>query len=302
MNFMFILGDPHLVQLHTTKPITCKLLNNRTYISNSYFKITGVSKHVGHPSLTATAITSLQIDFFNSSGSLIAYYRAFNGKLPLKLIYLDSSSLSIIKIDHGNKHATEGYLTLIHIPTSTQIIVNRWSRFHFFLIRSSELLLNNSHGYLITGCPKNEIIDRQAIIARLKARFAKSQRQIRVVEQRQHHLQKVLYESELPEQCEQICSSRENDFFDECMFDCLALASVNATLALHVNEMHVATSRERRHIIENDHHVLHEFTQCYKKGSICQIIEDPDLLYNKGIQKQIWLLTIIMMIWCIFYY
>jgi hypothetical protein len=269
------LGDPHIVQLHTTKAVTCRLLQNRTYISNPHFKITGISKHVGDPDLTATAITSLQIDFFNSNGNLIAYYRALNGKLPFELIYLDSLSSSTIKIDHGQQHSTEGHLTLTHIPTSTQITVNIWSKFYFFLVRSSELLLNNSDGYLITGCPQNEIIDRQAIIERLKERFLKSQRQVVVLTSRQRRYIS-LSESELPEQCEKICFQNENDFTNECLFDCLALATVNATQALRINEIHLTTSRERRQLIENDNRVVKEFKDCYKKGLICKTMPDPD--------------------------
>ncbi|CAF5190631.1 unnamed protein product, partial [Rotaria magnacalcarata] len=263
LNFSF-LGDPHILQLHTNKPITCRLLHNRTYLSNPHFKITGVSKHVGDPELTATAITSLQIDFFDSNGSLISYYKVSNGKLPLELIYFDSLASSIIKIDYSEKHATEGHIALIHVPTSTQIIVNRWAKFYFFAVRSSELLLNNSDGYLITGCPQNEIIDRQAIIARLKERFAQSQRQVVVgtTRQRRHIL---LEESQLPNECERICSSNDNEFPDECIFDCLAIASVNATQALHVNQMHIRTSRERRQLVDNDKRVVREFEQCYTK-------------------------------------
>ncbi|CAF3592458.1 unnamed protein product [Rotaria sordida] len=288
-------GDPHIISLHTTKAITCRLLNNRTYISNPHFKITGISKYVGDPELTATALTSLQIDFFNSNGSLIAYYRALNGKLPLELIYLDTLSTSIIKIDNSEKHSNQGHITLNHIPTSTQIIVNIWSKFYFFLIRSSELLLNNSDGYLITGCPQNEIIDRQAIITRLKERFAQSQRQISIVTTRQRR-QIILYESKLSEQCEHICSSNENDFIDECIFDCLALATINITQALNVNQMHIKTSRERQQLIENDKRIVHEFKECYKKGLICKKMEDPDLIKDHGIIKQTSLLIIIIML------
>ncbi len=293
---IFILGDPHILQLHTTKAITCKLLENRTYISNPHFKITGISKHVGDPALTATAITSLQIDFLNSNGSLIAYYRALNGKLPLELIYLDSLSPSIIKIDHGEQHSTEGHLTFTHIPTSTQITVNIWSKFYFFLVRSSELLLNNSNGYLITGCPQNEIIDRQAIIARLKERFARSQRQVVIATSRQRR-QTVIQESELPQECQQICSIDRNDFIEECLFDCLALALVNVTQALRVNEMHMATSRERRQLVENDHRVVKEFQECYKKGLVCQTMPDPDAVRDNGFRKQtsVLMVTIILL-------
>ncbi|CAF2440323.1 unnamed protein product [Rotaria sp. Silwood2] len=295
MSVIFVLGDPHIIALRTTKAITCKLLNNRTYISNPHFKITGVSKYVGDPELTATAITSLQIDFFNSDGSLIAYYRVLNGKLPLELIYLDSLSPSIIKIDHSEKHSNQGHVTLIHIPTSTEIIVNMWSKFYFFLVRSSELLLDNSDGYLITGCPQNEIIDRQAIITRLKERFAQSQRQVSVVATRQRR-EISLNESQLPQQCEHICLLNENDFIDECMFDCLALATINVTQALHVHQMHITTSRERRQLIENDNRIVQEFKKCYKKGLVCKKMEDPDLIKDKGIIKQTSLLTIIIML------
>ncbi|CAF4780102.1 unnamed protein product [Rotaria sp. Silwood1] len=291
-------GDPHIIPLHTTKAITCKLLSNRTYISNPHFKITGISKYVGDPELTATAITSLQIDFFNSNGSLIAYYRTFNGNLPLELISLDSLSPSIIKVDHDEKHSNQAHLTLTHIPTSTQIIVNVWSKFYFFLVRSSEILLNNSDGYLITGCPQNEIIDRQAIITRLKERFAQSQRQVSVVTTRQRR-EIILDESKLPQECEHICSLNENDFIDECIFDCLALASKNVTQALHVNQMHITTSRERRQLIENDDRIVHEFKECYKKGVACKKMEDPDLIKDNGTKRQTSLLIIIIMLWFI---
>ncbi|CAF3446228.1 unnamed protein product [Rotaria sp. Silwood1] len=298
MNVIFVLGDPHIISLHTTKAITCKLLSNRTYISNPHFKITGISKYVGDPELTATAITSLQIDFFNSNGSLIAYYRTFNGNLPLELISLDSLSPSIIKVDHDEKHSNQVHLTLTHIPTSTQIIVNVWSKFYFFLVRSSEILLNNSDGYLITGCPQNEIIDRQAIITRLKERFAQSQRQVSVVTTRQRR-EIILDESKLPQECEHICSLNENDFIDECIFDCLALASKNVTQALHVNQMHITTSRERRQLIENDDRIVHEFKECYKKGVACKKMEDPDLIKDNGTKRQTSLLIIIIMLWFI---
>jgi len=185
-----------------------------------------------------------------------------------------------------------------HIPSSTQITVNIWSKFYFFLIRSSELLLNNSNGYLITGCPQNEIIDRQAIVARLKERFARSQREIVVLTSRQRR-QLRLKESELPEQCEKICSSNENDFIDECLFDCLALALVNATQALHVNEMHMTASRERRQLIENDNRVVKEFKDCYKKGLVCKTMPDPDALADKGSTKKIPFLMMIIMLWFI---
>jgi hypothetical protein len=300
MFFSGFLGDPHLVQLHTTKAVTCRLLQNRTYISNPHFKITGISKHVGDPDLTATAITSLQIDFFNSNGNFIAYYRALNGKLPFEINYLDSSSSSIIKIDHGEQHSTEGHLTLTHVPSSTQITVNIWSKFYYFLVRSSELLLNNSNGYLITGCPLNEIIDRQAIIARLKERFARSQQQIIAIPARQRR-SITFYASELPEKCEQTCSSNENDFIDECLFDCLALATVNATQALRVNEIHLSTSRERRQLIADDHRIVQEFKQCYKKGLVCKTMPDPDTLADKGLTKQTSFLMMIMMLWLILY-
>ncbi|CAF3697906.1 unnamed protein product [Adineta steineri] len=279
-------GDPHIVQLHTTTAVTCRLLENRTYISNPHFKITGISKHVGHPDLTATAITSLQIDFYNLNGSLIAYYRASSGKLPLELIYRDALSPSIIKIDHGEQRSTEGHITLTHIPTSTQITVNIWAKFYFFLVRSSELLLNNSNGYLITGCPPNEIIDRQAIIARLKERFAQSQRQVAITTARQRrHI--FLHESQLPQKCEQICSIKENDFIDECLFDCLAFASFNATQALRVNEIHLSTSRERRQLVENDNQIVKEFKECYKQGIVCQTMPDPDGITDRGLTNQI---------------
>ncbi|CAF1218289.1 unnamed protein product [Adineta steineri] len=279
-------GDPHIVQLHTTTAVTCRLLENRTYISNPHFKITGISKHVGHPDLTATAITSLQIDFYNLNGSLIAYYRASSGKLPLELIYRDALSPSIIKIDHGEQRSTEGHITLTHIPTSTQITVNIWAKFYFFLVRSSELLLNNSNGYLITGCPPNEIIDRQAIIARLKERFAQSQRQVAITTARQRrHI--FLHESQLPQKCEQICSIKENDFVDECLFDCLAFASFNATQALRVNEIHLSTSRERRQLVENDNQIVKEFKECYKQGIVCQTMPDPDGITDRGLTNQI---------------
>jgi hypothetical protein len=246
--------------------------------------------------LTATAITSLQIDFLNSNGSLIAYYRALNGKLPFELIYLDSLSSSIIKIDHGEQHSTEGHLTFTHIPTSTQITVNIWSKFYFFLVRSSELLLNNSNGYLITGCPQNEIIDRQAIIARLKERFARSQRQVVIATSRQRR-HTVIQESELPQECEQICSIDGNDFSEECLFDCLALALVNVTQALRVNEIHMATSRERRQLVENDHRVVKEFKECYQKGLVCKTMPDPDAVMDNGFRKQtsVLMVTIILL-------
>ncbi len=251
---------------------------------------------MGDPELTATAITSLQIDFFNSNGQLIAYYRALNGKLPLELVYLDSLSSSMIKIDHGEKHSTEGHLTLTHIPSSTQITVNLWSKFYYFLVRSSELLLNNSNGYLITGCPKNEIIDRQAIIARLKERFARSQRPILVLPTRQRrHIQ--LLESDIPDQCEKICLSNENDFIDECLFDCLAIAVSNASQALHVNEMHMKVSRERQQLVENDKRVVKEFKDCYKKGLVCKTMPtDKGLTTQTSFTMMIIILSLIFLL------
>jgi hypothetical protein len=200
----------------------------------------------------------------------------------------------MIKIDHGEHHSTEGHLTLTHIPSSTQITVNLWSKFYYFLVRSSELLLNNSHGYLITGCPQNEIIDRQAIIARLKERFAQSQRQILVIPTRTRRDIHLL-ESDIPNQCEKICSSNENDFIDECIFDCLAIAVVNASQALHVNEMHMKISRERRQMIENDQQIVKEFKQCYKKGLVCKTMPT-----DYGIMKQTSSITIIMTLSLIF--
>ena len=273
LDFFSVAGDPHLMQLHTNQAVTCKLLQNQTYISNPYFKITGIAKHVGDPELTATAISSLQIDFFDSAGQLIAYYRALNGKLPFELIHLDpsSSSSSLVHIDHGEQHSSEGHLTLTHLPSSTQITVNRWSKFYYFLVRSSELLLNNSNGYLITGCPQNEIIDRQAIIARLKERFARSERKIIVLPARQRR-QISLRESDIPSQCEQICSTDGNDFPDECLFDCLALAVSNASQALQVDYMHRKVTRERRQLADNDQHIVKEFQACYEKGLVCKTL------------------------------
>ncbi|CAF4143884.1 unnamed protein product, partial [Adineta steineri] len=146
--------------------------------------------------------------------------------------------------------------------------------------------LNNSNGYLITGCPPNEIIDRQAIIARLKERFAQSQRQVAITTTRQRrHI--FLHESQLPQKCEQICSIKENDFVDECLFDCLAFASFNATQALRVNEIHLSTSRERRQLIENDNQIVKEFKECYKQGIVCQTMPDPDGITDRGLTNQI---------------
>lgn len=287
------------MQLHTTKAITCRLLNNRTYISNPHFRITGLSQHVGDPDLTATAITALQIDFFNSTGGLIAYYRAFKGKLPLELNYFDALGSSIIKIDYSEKHATEGHIALIHVPTSTQIIVNMWAKFYYFLVRSSELLLNNSHGYLITGCPQNEIIDRQAIIARLRERFAQSQRQVSVVVTRQRR-NIFIEESQLPKECEQTCSSNDNEFTEECIFDCLAIASVNPTQALNVNQMHIRTTRERTQLVENDKRVVKDFKDCYRKGVVCKREIYPDEINDRGNTKNISfiLIFLITLVYC----
>lgn len=201
----------------------------------------------------------------------------------------------MIKIEHGEKHSNEGHLTLTHIPSSTQITINIWSKFYYFLVRSSELLLNNSNGYLITGCPQSEIIDRQAIIARLKQRFAQSQRQILVIPSRQRR-QISLNEKDIPNECEKICSIDENDFIDECLFDCLAIGLVNATQALHVNEMHTKISRERRQLIENDKHVVKEFTDCYKKDVICQTKPYTDT----GLTKQTSILMMIIILWITF--
>ncbi|CAF0929496.1 unnamed protein product [Adineta ricciae] len=285
-------GDPHIVQLHTAKAITCRLLHNRTYISNPHFKISGISKHVGDPQLTATAITSLRIEFYNTHGDVLAYYHASNGKLPLDLNYLDTLASSIIKIDHGEQRATEGHLTFTHIPTATQITVNKWSTFYYFLVRSSELLLNNSNGYLITGCPHNEIIDRQAIIARLKERFAQSQRRIMVVANRQRR-QTSIYESELPQQCEKICSMKENDFVEECLFDCLAFAVTNPKEALRIHEMHVSTSQQRQHLADNDVQTVEKFQECYKKGLVCKKMPDPDDFTNRSLTTSVSILMIV---------
>ena len=180
---------------------------------------------------------------------------------------------------------------MTHVPTSTQITVNIWAKFYFFLVRSSELLLNNSNGYLITGCPQNEIIDRQAIIERLRERFLRSQQQVAVISSRQRRYAS-LRESELPEQCQTICSSNGNDFVDECLFDCLAFATVNVSQALRVNEIHLATSRERRQLAENDNRVVEEFKDCYKKGVICKTMPDPD----HGLIKQTSVFIIIFML------
>ena len=277
--------------------MTCKLLGNRTYIGNPHFKITGIAKHVGDPSLTATALTSLQIDFFDSNSHLIAYYRASNGKLPLQLSFVDSSSSSLVKIDHGEHHASEGHLTLTHAPTSTQITVNTWSKFHFFLVRSSELLLNNSNGYLITGCPPDEIIDRQAIIARLRERFARSQKQVLVQTRQRRSV--PLRESDIPAQCELICSSNGNDFPEECLFDCLAFASINVTQALNVHEMHSMVSRERRQLVENDQRVVNEFEECYRKGVVCKKIKDPDARTDEGLMGRYSLFVLIIHLFCV---
>ncbi|CAF0876935.1 unnamed protein product [Adineta steineri] len=227
--------DPHIDQLHTTKAVTCELLENRTYISNASFKITGISKRVAHPDLTATAITSLQIYFYNLNGNLIAYYRASNGKLPLELIYRDPLSPSIIKIDHGERHSTE------------------------------ELLLNNSNGYLITGCSPNGIIDRQAMIVQLKERSAQSQRQLVIATRRQRrHI--LLHESQLLQE---------------------SFASFNATPALRVNEIHLSTSRERRQLVKNDNKIVKEFKECYKQGITCQTMPDPDGITDRESTNQI---------------
>ena len=269
------------MQLHTTQAVTCKLLQNRTYIANPHFKITGIAKHVGDPSLTATALTSLQIDFFDANGHSIAYYRASNGKLPLKLAFVDSLASSLVKIDHGEQHASEGHLILTHVPTSTQITVNIWSKFYFFLVRSSELLLNNSNGYLITGCPADEIIDRQAIIARLRERFARSQKQVLVQTRQRRSV--VLRESDIPDRCQSICSSDANDFPEECLFDCLAFASVNVTQALTVNDMHTMVSRERRELIKSDQRVVNEFKECYRQGVVCKKLRDSDGSTDEGL-------------------
>ena len=212
---------------------------------------------------------SIQIDFFDSDGQLIGYYRAVNGKLPFELIHLHSSSSSLVHMDNGEKHSSEGHVTLTHLPSSTQITVNLWSKFYYFLVRSSELLLNNSNGYLITGCPQNEIIDRQAIVARLRERFARSQRKIVAVSSRERR-DISLRESDIPDQCERICSPDENDFPDECLFDCLAIAVTNVTQAFHVDQMHRKVTRERRQLVENDQQVVQEFQACYKKGLICK--------------------------------
>lgn len=274
-------GDPHLVQLHTSKAVTCKLLQNRTYLSNPHLKITGVSKHVGDPALTATALTAIQVEFFDGQGNLASYYRASHGQLPLSLNHIHTPVPSMVKIEYGEHHHKEGHLILTHLPTSTQIIVNVWSKFYYFLVRSSELLLNNSHGYLITGCPADEIIDRQAIIARLRERFARSQRQVLIVSSRQRR-EIVLRESDIPEHCLESCSNNDNEYPDECQFDCLALALVNVSQALQVNEMHVKVSRERDELIKNDYRAVKEFRDCYREGVICQKIDDPEDLENRA--------------------
>ena len=206
--------------------------------------------------------------------------------------YLDTLASSIIKIDHGEQRETEGHLTFTHIPTATQITVNKWSKFYYFLVRSSELLLNNSNGYLITGCPHNEIIDRQAIIARLKERFAQSQRRIMVVTNRQRR-QTSMYESELPEQCKKICSMKENDFVEECLFDCLAFAVTNPKEALRIHEMHVSTSQQRQHLADNDVHTVQKFQECYQKGLVCKTMPNTDDFTNRGLTKSVSVLTIV---------
>ena len=269
------------MQLHTNKAITCKLLHNRTYLSNPHMKITGISKHVGDPALTATALTALQIEFFDSNGNLVTYYRANNGDLPLTMFNLNSLGASIVKTEYGEHHAKQGHLILTHLPTSTQIIVNIWSKFYYFLVRSSELLLNHSHGYLITGCPPDEIIDRQAIIARLRERFARSERQVTLVQSR-HRREIVVRESNVPDQCIQSCSTNVNEFPEECLFDCLAFALINITQAFQVNEMHIKTSQGRNELIKNDQRIVKEFQNCYREGVICQTINDQTIIRHNS--------------------
>lgn len=253
--------------------------------------MTGVSKHIGDPSLTATALTSIQIDYFDSNGNLLVYYRANHGQLPFTLIQVNPNvSSSIVKIEYGEHHAKEGHLILTHLPTSTQIIVNVWSKYYYFLVRSSELILNNSHGYLITGCPPDEIIDRQAIIARLRERFARSQRQISIVQSRQRR-EIILKESEIPEQCLDSCSTNDNEYPDECLFDCLALALVNVSQALQVHEIHLKISREREELVKNDYRVIKEFQQCYREGLICPRTND---IMDDGVRHPISILIIIL--------
>lgn len=289
-------GDPHLVQLHTNKSVTCQLLQNRTYISNPFFKITGIAKHVGDPELTATAISSLQIDFFDLQGHLIGYYRAMNGKLPFEIHYLDSQAPSMIKIDHGEQNSIDGQLTILHIPTSTQFVINRWSKFFYFLVRSSEILLNNSNGYLITGCPQTEILDRQMIITRLRERFARSQQTVTVSSSDRQRRHVNLLESQLPNECERICSFDNNEFFEECLFDCLALAVTNASQALQVDRMHRHVIRERKQLIENDQYTVKQFKDCYDKGVICKTMS-TDCAFTSHVSK----LLIVLLLFCIFY-
>jgi hypothetical protein len=288
-----------MMSLNGTRTVTCRLLHNRTYISNPHFKITGISKYVAHPLLTVTALHSLQIDYFDSNGSLIGYYRASNSQLPLTMTQVDAQRLSsIITIEHDKQHTNEARVTLTHIPTSTQITVNSWSKFYFFLVRSSELLLMNSHGYLITGCPSSNIIDRQMIINRLEQRFVRSQRQVVVKIPTRQHRHNLMQESNLPQQYEQICSSDGNHFIDECLFDSLALATINTTQALTINKLHTSVSRVRRQLVDNDRHVVKLFQECYRQGLICQSMNNPDTIVNRGYAQQMAMLLLFFNLSC----
>ena len=76
-------------------------------------------------------------------------------------------------------------------------------------------------------------------------------------------------ESNVAERCDASCSIDENEYPEECLFDCLALAQINVSLALRVNEMHVKISRERDELLRNDRRVVDDFRQCYQEGRVC---------------------------------
>jgi hypothetical protein len=145
-----MLGDPHVIPFKLNYQAPCNFLGDTICLKNDYVQINCISSDIGG----LRVLSAIEIQFFYNN-TPIAVYSANNGSLPTSFmnrqaLVLNSNRESSVFII--NKSAN---VLIVDIQSKSYIQVGVYQSAYSLLVRTSDDLLINSYGLLLSNCLTN---------------------------------------------------------------------------------------------------------------------------------------------------
>ena len=140
-------GDPHVIPFNLNYQGPCNFLGNMVCLKNDFLQINCISSDMAG----LIVLSAIQIQFFYNS-TPIAVYSANNGSLPSSFtngqaLILNSNKESSVFIIFKSSN-----ILIVDIQSNSFIQIGVYQSAYSLLVRTSDDLLINSYGLLISNC------------------------------------------------------------------------------------------------------------------------------------------------------